>query len=170
LRLERAVVPSILQETRTSPPTGWRCRATPRSAARSREREGWEGQPRGQPRGQVKKSTKSRRNRRQLQRLTAPSPPSPLSGALPMATPHHHTFPTEEQRRRHPQRSLLRRTQLQRPPAPDSFTQTCMPQPAPCCVAGTKRELATQPLWSWWRANPGSAIARHAHGALLRNG
>ena len=101
---------------------------------------------------------------------TAPPLLQPLSGALPMATPHHHTFPTEEQRRRHPQRSLLRRTQLQRPPAPDSFTQTCMPQPAPCCVAGTKRELATQPLWSWWRANPGSAIARHAHGALLRNG
>ena len=37
-----------------------------------------------------------------------------LSGALPtaMATPHHHTFPTEEQRRRRPQRSLLHRTRL----------------------------------------------------------
>ena len=47
-------------------------------------------------------------------------------------------------------------------------SQTCTPQPAPCCVAGTKRELATQPLCSWRRANPGSTAARHAHGALLR--
>ena len=35
-----------------------------------------------------------------------------------MATPHHHTFPTEEQRRRRPQRSLLHRTRLQRPRLP----------------------------------------------------
>jgi hypothetical protein len=49
-----------------------------------------------------------------------------------------HTFPTEMrgQRRRRPQRALLPPL-LQRPPAA-SLPQTCMPQPAPYCVAGSK--------------------------------
>jgi hypothetical protein len=38
-------------------------------------------------------------------------------------------------------RSLLHRTRLQRPRLPTP-SQPCTPQPAPCCVAGTKRELA----------------------------
>ena len=90
-----------------------------------------------------------------------------LSGALPMATPHHRTFPTEEQRRRRPQRALRHRTRLQRPPAPDSFHNL---HAAACAVlcGGTPR-ACPQPLWSWRRANPGSAAAQQ-HGALLSSG
>jgi len=64
-----------------------------------------------------------------------------------MATPHHHTFPTEEQRRRRPQRALRHRIQLQRPPAPDSSTNL---HAAACAVlcGGTPR-VCPQPLWSW---------------------
>ena len=41
-----------------------------------------------------------------------------------------------EQRGRRPQRALLHRIRLQRP-RPPTPSQTCTPQPAPCCVAGT---------------------------------
>lgn len=71
-----------------------------------------------------------------------------------MAMPDHRTFPTDEQRRPRPLRMLLHRTQLQRPQAPDSFTQTCTPQPAPCCVL-EPQELATQSLWSWRASDSG---------------
>jgi hypothetical protein len=88
-----------------------------------------------------------------------------------MATPHHRTFPTEEQRRRHPQRSLLHRTRLQRPPAPDSSTNLHATACAVMC-GGHQERACPQPLCSWRHANPldHSPATRHAHGALLRSG
>ena len=48
-------------------------------------------------------------------------------------------------------------------------SQTCTPQPAPCCVA-EPQELAHSLPARGERANPGSTAARHVHGALLRDG
>ena len=58
--------------------------------------------------------------------------------------PPPHTFPTEEQRRRRPQRALRPSHPAPATPAPDSFTNST-PQPAPCCVAGTKGHSTSCP-------------------------
>ena len=49
-------------------------------------------------------------------------------------------------------------------PAPDSFTTL---HAAACAVlcGGHQERACPQPLWSWWRANPGSTAAQH-----IRNG
>ena len=77
----------------------------------------------------------------------APSPPSLFSGALPtaMATPHHRTFPTEEQRRRRPQRVLLPSHPSPATPAPDAFTN---PHAAACAIlcGGQQGSTTSRPL------------------------
>ena len=87
-------------------------------------------------------------------------PSSPSGAALPTATATPHTHHGDvEQRRRRPQRPLLHRTRLQRPRLATP-PQTCTPQPAPC--GGTPRVFPQPPVWSWWRAHPGSTAAQHA--------
>ena len=81
-----------------------------------------------------------------------------------MATPHHHTFPTEEQRRRHPQRSLLHRIQLQRPrlPTPSQPARRNLRR----AVWRNPKSLPTASLWSWRASESGqrdsTACARRA--------
>ena len=85
-----------------------------------------------------------------------------------MATPHHRTFPTEMRSSGDGVRSALCSL------APGSSDPGSLPllhklHAAACAVLCGAR-ACSQPLCSWRRANPESATARHAHGALLRSG
>ena len=96
-----------------------------------------------------------------------------------MATPHHRTFPTEEQRRRRPQRSLLHRTRLQRPRLPTASHKLhaaacavlCGGTPRAChpasvvvvaCESGQRDSTACarRAPSQWLRAHPSAPTAR----------
>ena len=85
-----------------------------------------------------------------------------------MAMPHHRTFPTEEQGR-HPQRSLLHRTRLQRPRLPPRSSQTAR-RSLRRAVWRNPKSVPTASVVVASERIPGSTAARHAHSAVLLRG